>query len=365
MLVRESGHTVVHTSPVAITSGAQYWTEIRAALLAAGWSEISSNVLRSLRTPQGLQMVVAYVSASGHNMYFQVKSPDLRDTSLRNMRMYSGTPSVCDRFRVIANGYQYFTYNDNGQEGYIGAVVSGGVPWIPPFLEAPRIVSVDNNSPIEITVDRDHEMLSGQIAFIDGITSYSGMVGYCTIQIIDSRRIRLGGSTGSGSYTTDTCMISVPGRYISRMIWAQSMQGVTVFSTDRAPTLRQTVTQAPAGGWYADDGTTQQVIMINQFNWCLQNNSSSADTIAGMKMFLRFPYGKNFYGGAYPASEAWFHVGESSVMSPTVLVGQLWDAFLVNAPNTTDRVVTLGGREWKPYTVNSSPDGCLVVRSGN
>lgn len=368
MLVRDSGHTVVHTDPVVIANGAAYWTAIRQALIDAGWTEISSNVLMSMRTPQGLQMILSKVSSSGNDLLVRVESPDRRDVSLRNLWMTSRSPSVCDAFRVIANGYQFFTYNNSGYEDVIGPILAGGVPWIPPMLEAPRIVSIDNDDPIEFTVDRDHGMLSGQVAFIDGITSYTGLVGYQSLIVLDDRRLQLKGAIGSGVYDTDTCMVSVPGRAISRLIWAESMQGVTVFGTDKAATLRQTIYGYPNGGWYTDNGYGNQVIMINQFNWSLQNNSSSNGATSGMRIFKRFPAGTKLYGDSYPACEAWICVGESSVMSEAVLVGQLWDAFITLQPNTTERVVnvTYNGCEWKPYTNTTTPsDGCLVIRSGN
>lgn len=374
MAFKFSGQTPHRSAPITISSGLDYYTELRAALIAANWTEFYhvGNVsrFRSMKTPQGLQMSVRIAygpeaeEAYGADSCLVVPySADYADAPQLPMFLTNARGNHVN-WRIIANGYQFFTYSDSDQT-FTGGVVLAGVPWIPDFLTPFSIVSVDQDSPIQVTTDRPHDIMDGQYVFVDGVTSYTGLRGTWQTKVLGPSQLEFIDTSGSGSYSPSECVVAGPLR-IARAIWAQSCTYAAGWLfNDICYSLRWLLESNPAGGWNLGLGRANWLGFINQFkNYARSDFSDGSITCAGR---IHHPLlNKQVYGTKYALHEPWFMMGDSTVKSVPVVIGQLWDAAVINVnPNTDIDITTDDGNFWKIYSWSVTPaHGALLLYLG-
>lgn len=373
MAIPYSGTVPHRSNAVTITGGLDYYTEIRSALLAAGWNEFyhvgNKSRFRSMKTPQGLQAAVevAYGPEVGWGTdASQVTwmSADGADRPSMSFMM-TNTRGNHVNFRVIANGYQFFTYSDSDQT-FTGGVVMGGVPWIPDVLKPFSIVSVDNDDPIRVTVDRDVDVLSGQYVMVDGVTSYSGLRGSWQSNILSPREVELVDTSGSGVYNPNECVLAGPYR-LARCIWGQSCTYAAgwLFS-DISETLRWKLeSNAAVGGLSLGLDRCGHVGFINQFYNIVNADFSNSSFTSASRIHAPL-LNKPVYGTKYVMHEAFLKMGDSTVLSIPVIMGMLWDAAILSTcPGTDTDVLMDDGNFWKIYGWSVTPShGSLLLYLG-
>jgi hypothetical protein len=137
MSVQLSGSTPTDFTFTSDGTRAQLLTMFQAQLNIAGWTVISGGgtshiIMESSITPQGLKIRVDVLDpGSGNCIQFKLKD----NTTLVGPTTFFLLPVNGITFRLWANPYQFFYFLSGSVMTRQRAIVCGGVPWVPPFIE--------------------------------------------------------------------------------------------------------------------------------------------------------------------------------------------------------------------------------------
>lgn len=139
MAIAYSGLTISNTTFTQATGTRREIVDgIAAALLAAGWSQISGagtadQVLKSATTPQGLAIRIRLLDPGSGNCaqaFLHNATGSLTQTANQAYLL----PAAAQIWRFIGNAYQFFCFVDGSTAANARNYVAAGVPWIPSFL---------------------------------------------------------------------------------------------------------------------------------------------------------------------------------------------------------------------------------------
>lgn len=351
MSIQYAGGTNVHAS----INGANATTcvdEIKAALVTAGWSVASGSSgdwkLDSAATPFGLQLRVRLFT-SGGNGAITVSSVDESASSIAN-----GLQIVAARtYRLIANKYQFWVYLPTVVVGgSTSNFVAAGVPYLPAQVQPVAVTAATNTSPIQITA-ASHGMITAEQCYIQGVGGNTAANGLFTVTVIDANTFTLNSSTGNGAYTSGG-YVGTP-RKISRCIWAQSNPN------------------AIAGSWRNDVNNSsgqddRYFVVINESTWAADSGSGGGVS-APVPILLNYAlYATNvggnaalWFGSRYAIYEPMLRMNRLNVNTGGEIVGQLWDACLINQGYTIDIEDTFDSHNWHQMCSTGAAPSLWVV----
>lgn len=348
-------------------------------LLEAGWRDLGAisptaymasakgvtqpgRRLRSLKTPQGLQMLVDIYYAG--RVWVQPKT--YNGSGFIEQRSLKGFAWTGQRERMIANGYQFFTfmYRDLNSSG---TVINCGVPWVSDFHAPYRIATLTPGNPVRFTVLNDPGWPTQTPVTVDGVEGVTGVDGPWTAQRVDEVTFDLlGCNQPSGSYLPFTGIVGGPGQIV-RFIYAQS-SGYLQGWLDATPanTWRQRL-QADGGiGLFVGEDAGTAGVILNSHAWAISGDAYDVQYIGNAgtpRIWPAIPYNKLWYGEESVGYEPLIHVCESSVSGVYRLSGQIWDAIACNLVlPRLDQMIFFDNATWHTYTNNQSNDGVLLLK---
>lgn len=363
----------------SINTTAEKHAGMISVLLEAGWRDLGAIAptaymasakgvtqpgrrLRSLKTPQGLQMVVDIYYAG--RIWVYPKTYD--GTTFKDQRALKGFAWAGQRERMIANGYQFFTfmYRDLNSSG---TVINCGVPWVSDFHAPYRISTLTPGNPVRITMLNDPGWRDDTPVTIDGVEGVSGVDGQWIAHRVDELTFDLiGCNQPSGTYLPYTGIIGGPGQIV-RFIYAQSsgyLQGW--LDSSPANTWRQYLQPDGGIGLYVGEDAGTAGAIVNKGSWCI-NADASESTVLGNsgtpRIWPAIPYNKLWFGDDSVGYEPLVYASEYTPGGRTRLSGQLWDAIACNLVlPRLDQMVSFDGASWHCYTNNQSNDGVLLLK---
>lgn len=106
-------------------------TQFRTQAIAVGWTSITSSILETATTPQGLKIRVDVIDpGSGNCIQFKIRN----NASLVGPWTIFLLPVGGETFRLWINKYQFFYFLSGSDMSRQRSFVCGGVPWVPDFI---------------------------------------------------------------------------------------------------------------------------------------------------------------------------------------------------------------------------------------
>jgi hypothetical protein len=279
------------------------------------------------------------------------------------------TPRVGSMVRFIGNPYQFFMFKYNNL-AETGNVLMGGVPFIPDFQAPLRVVHATATTPIVVETDLPH-YYSSTLANVEGSHGLLGLDGCYHVTAIDPYHLRLEGSQGVGIYTPNSAILAGHDR-LARCIWSQST-GYANGWLYHAPSncLRFHLQSAPMSTISLGYSYANSVGLVNQYRWAIPDDYGHNNKPAASRIFKFVPYGVRWFDGTYVAHEPMLTMGEVSEDNDSRIVGQLWDAVVMNINfGQMDITTDFDSETWHVYTSilglgSFAADGVLCLKISN
>lgn len=371
MSIKYSGLPITYLEYSIDTQDLKY-TGMIDALQHAGWTDLGAipglpnatlsegRTLKSMKTPQGLQMKLEiYKQVASNNLWYRPVSNSGLTLPYRWLRGYA-TSGL--RERMIANGYQFFTfvYRD---ENSSGAGLLMGCPWLPEYLEPVRVADVIPGSPTRIRTYPEHRWVSGQVVILDCVEGVPGINLSWIIDVVDEFEVSLRGSNLAGTPVPFTGVAASQDR-VATCIWAQSATYANYW-LDSTPceTLRTGLNSVPSSNLYTYIDVGCNAGILNRGCWTIPDDAGWGYKNAYTHCWQLLAVGRNWHGGSVVGYEPLLMMGEASEGTRPKVVGQLWDSLCVNSAfPRLDQDVRFDGATWHVYTGPSTTDGSLLLK---
>lgn len=333
MSIQYAGGTNVHANLTG-SSIANLVDDIKVQLLAAGWTATAATggwKMDSVATAHGLRLRCYVRDDSGFKMKFSpVDESVFSQDHILNI--------VASRtYKIIANKYQFFIYLPSvtlGDGGSIANFVGAGVPYLPEQVQPTAVTGATNATPIVITAVA-HGLTTGEQVYIQGVGGNTAANGLWTVTVLTADTFSLNTSVGNGAYTSGG-FVGGP-RKISRCMWAMSNPNTV------------------SGSWRVDLRNVSgqddpYFVVINESSWAA-SVAGSGNTALPMIPMLCMVTGAGtlnqllWHGSRYVLSEPLLRMGRGSSTDGQI-VGQLWDAAIINRGFTVDLEDTFDSHTW-------------------
>lgn len=352
------------------------WTLVRTESVAAdSYSSVLGGfgyVLESRRTTQGLQCRVKIWQEVSSNNYvwfrFFTKNEQVSNVSPSFM-----IPRPNSYIRIIANPFQFFTFKYNDLQE-TGNVMMGGVPWLPSFLAPFTVVSATNSgaSTVDVVLNAAHRYV-GELVTIDGALGAIGLDGTFNATSVNSTTLRLSPCQISGSYTANSARLAGPDR-ICRYIWSQATAYANAgLFHEPAITFRYQLNSTPNGVISVGERRCNNGLIVNQYNWVIDNDVFSQNKPGAVKIVKMLPYQVRWFDGAYFSHEPFLLSAETSSSGDSRVCAQLWDCIATNQNfGQLDKTIQFDNHSWLVYGsqiglsyFNFQADGSILLRISN
>lgn len=248
-------------------------------------------------------------------------------------------------WRVIANRYQCIITLDGATGASICTFFSAGVPFLMPALAPLAVSSVLNATPVEVETSIAHGLVNGDNVCVRGVGGTTSANVNTTVTVMTPTRVSLDGTAASAAYTTGGWLAKIDTQ-VSEAIWASSA------------------------------GTATDYFLLNDLyainGWQLLNGSSVTYTAVGTGTIHLVPlvpaltdYGGNplmWYNLSDIVSEPLIGWG-TAVANQFRLLGQMWDAAIVNKDLVVGVLGTFDAHNWRNIT--SSNTGGAAAAEGS
>jgi len=203
-----SGGTLQRTT-IDGSSAANFVADMKTTLETSGWtsSAISGGwSMFSATTSQGLDFRVD-IYASGGVAYLNAQNVAGTLTAQGTVgntltQFYTAAATTYD---IICHKFGFFLFQTGITyiaPGSLATVYYCGVPWLPEPVQPLAVSGATNATPIEVTTTADHNLMTGDYVFLDGVLGNTAANGYFQVTVTGAATFTLNTSVGNGAYTS-------------------------------------------------------------------------------------------------------------------------------------------------------------------